>query len=173
MIRVFIFAAILALSACVGKQDRLAAELSVIDRFIEPKLKLDSIPDTLSRKMHEFAAAFPQNPKSEKYLYVATMLSEKAGRVFECAKWCEEYLKLYPKGQFRMKAMLAAATNYERSGSLDKAMEFYEMIVKTYPEEPVTKDVQQTIKMLKMGLVTPGQQFEYIIRQKDSAEANQ
>lgn len=201
----------LLLVACTSKQDKMAAELSLVDQKLESSMnfekyvdslkaknngklvreKLDSItqnklqqlkakaiedlysiPDSLVKKMRDFAVAFPQYPKSEQYLYRATQLAEKGGRFFETAKWCEEYLKYYPKGRFRNEALLAAAVNFEKCGTVDKAIEYYEKCAAEFPDATVAKQSKQSVALLKKGLVTPEQQLEYLIQHADTtAEA--
>lgn len=158
----------IGLVACASREDKMLGELKQVDGYVGKKNGLDSIPDSMARKLHDFAVAFPANPKSEGYLYTATLLSEKAGRFFETARWCEDYIKAYPKGKFTKSAMVAAAFNFEKSGTFDKAIQYYEQIYKTYPDAPEAEDARRNATFLKLGLLTPEQQFEYVQKQKDS-----
>lgn len=157
---------LIALFSCTSRQDKLAAELSKIDVYLKPKPQFDKISDSMARQMHNFALEFPQNPKSEEYLYASTHVAEMRGRFFETAKWCEDYIKTYPKGKYVYEAITAAGANYEKSGTLDKAIEFYTRLYTQYPKSPLAEPAKQNVKMLKMGLVTPEQQLEYLINSK-------
>lgn len=170
MIRIIVPILMVTLFSCTSKQDKLAAELSKIDTFMGIKPQLDKIPDSMAKKMHDFAVAFPQNPKSEEYLYRATQISEMSGRFFETAKWCEDYIKTFPKGKNIYEATIAAAHNFEKSGTFDKAIEYYTKVFTVFPKSELAEPAKQTVKMLKLGLVTPEQQLEYLIKQnnKDS-----
>jgi TolA-binding protein len=159
----------IGLVACTSREDKMLAELKQVDAYIGKKNAMDSIPDSMARRLHDFAVAFPANPKSENYLYTATLLSEKSGRFFETAKWCEDYINAFPKGKFMKAAMVAAAFNFEKSGTFDKAILYYEKIYKTYPDAPEADDARRNATFLKLGLLTPEQQFEYTQKQKDSA----
>ena len=134
------------------------------------ELALDSIPDSTTRLMHDFAIAYPGNSKSEKYFYMATLITEARGNFFETAKWCEEYVKLFPNGKNILKAIMATASNYEKSGTVQKAIEYYELAGKRFPNESIAKDGMKNAEMLKMGLITPEQQFDYIMHKKDSLD---
>lgn len=131
---------------------------------------IGEISDSLAWPMHNFAIAFPTYPKSEYYLYAATVMSESSQRFFETAKWCGEYVKLYPKGRFRKDAIAAAAHNYEKTGSFDKAIEFYDMAAKEYPNSELGKGAKRIAFMLRKGLVTEEEQLEYIITHPDTVQ---
>ena len=129
---------------------------------------LNSVPDTLAKSLHDFAMEFPEHPKSESYLYVSSVLAEKSGRIFETAKWCEDYIKTYPKGVFYKDALTSAASNYERSGTFDKAILYYDKIATEFPTTAIGKDAASVATMLRKGLTTPEQQMEFILSQRDS-----
>lgn len=124
------------------------------------------IPDSLASKMHQFALQFPAHPKSEEYLYKATLISEHSGRKFEVAKWCEDYLKQYPSGKYASEATFAAANNYMETGTVAKAIEFFTRMYTKYPKSSLADQCRKTAQMLKLGLVTPEQQFNYMMNQK-------
>lgn len=131
-----------------------------------------AIPDSFARRMHDFAIDFPQNPKSEEYLYRAGHLSEIRGRQFEAAKWCEDYVKLYPKGKYTYECIVAAGANFEAVGTIDKAIDFYTRLYMDYPKSEYANDARKKVQMLKMGLITADQQLEYLLKhnKKDSAQ---
>lgn len=130
---------------------------------------LNSVPDTLAKPLHDFAMEFPEHPRSESYLYVSSVLAEKSGRIFETAKWCEDYLKTYPKGVFYKDALTSAASNFERSETFDKAILYYDRIAKEFPNTSIGKDAGSVAAMLRKGLTTPEQQMEFILSQRDSS----
>jgi tetratricopeptide (TPR) repeat protein len=160
----------LLLSACNSKESSMEKKLQTYDRFMDNKLLADSLPDSITRLMHDFAVEYPQNPKSEKYLYLSTILTETRGNIFETAKWCEEYVNLFPQGKNLLGAMISAASNYEKTGTVEKAIEFYQKAGAKFPNETIAKEGLKQAAMLKMGLVTPEQQLDYILKQKDSAQ---
>jgi len=175
MFRTLSFSMLVLLFACTSKQDKMAAALSNVDAFLTPNLQLDKIPDSLSRKMHDFAMAYPQNPRSEEYLYRATQMAEMKGKFFETAKWCEDYTVTYPKGKYLLGAITAAAANYEKTGTYEKALFFYKRLYTEYPKSNLANDAKRTVEMINKGLVTPEQQLEYILNKnaKDSGIKNQ
>lgn len=148
----------------------MLSKLSGIDKFVADKIQIDKVPDSMAKPMHDFAVAFPSHPKSEHYLYAATLLSEKSGRYFETAKWCEEYAKLFPKGKFFKDAVVAAGHNFEKSAVFDKAIEFYDKAFKEFPNTKIGEDSKRIADMLRKGLITEEQQLEYLIQQMDSSK---
>lgn len=124
------------------------------------------------RMMHHYALKYPDDTMSEKYLYISTILTESAGNIFETAKWCEDYVNTFPNGKNLHDAMIAAANNYEKSGTTEKAIEFYEMAAKKFPNSEIAQQGAQNAKMLRMGLVTPEQQLQYIQKKQDSLSAS-
>ncbi|MBS3915016.1 MAG: hypothetical protein KG003_10980 [Bacteroidetes bacterium] len=169
MIRTLILAMLVCLVGCTNRENKLLEELKPVDKYIaENNIQLKNIHDSFSLRLHAFATTYPANPKSQDYLYTATLLSEKSGRKFETAKWCEEYLNLFPTGHYQKDAMMRAAFNFEQCGTLDKAIQYYEMVAQKYPKTYDGSSAAQTAKYLKMGLTTPEAQFEYIQKHKDS-----
>lgn len=158
------------LASCVSEQDKLAKKLEAFDHLIEKNTAPDSIPDSVARMMHDYAVAYPKDAKSEKYLYISTLVVEAQGAFFETAKWCEEYVKLYPDTKNTEKAMIAAAVNYEKSGTVDKAIEYYLAAAKKYPASPVAQQGLIKADLLKKGLFTAEEQLNYILSHKDSSQ---
>jgi TolA-binding protein len=170
MTRTLIFAMAIGLLSCTSREDKMLADLKQVDTHISDKgIELKNIPDSFSTRLHDFAVAFPTHPKSENYLYTATLLAEQNGRIFETAKWCEEYVKLFPKGKFVKDALVSAAHHFEKSGTYDKAIWCYEKIYTDFPKADEADDARLTAKYLKMGLLTPEAQFEYTQKQRDSS----
>jgi TolA-binding protein len=157
----------------MSREDKMMAELKGVDGMIGRKSAVDSIPDSMAQKLHDFAIAFPTNPKSEGYLYTATLLSEKSNRLFETAKWCDDYLKLYPKGKHTFHAAFAGAHNYEQCKKYDKAIELYTIVYERFPDHPQAADARLAVKYIKLGLLTPEEQLDYAIKHRDSAEAQE
>ena len=155
----------------MSREDKMQAGFKSIDGLIGRKSALDSIPDSMASKLHDFAVAFPGNPKSESYLYTATLLSEKNGRLFETAKWCEEYVKLYPTGKYTASAAFAGGFNFEKTGTYDKAIELYTFFYEKFPKHPQADDARLAVKYLKMGLLTDEEQLEYARKQLDSSKS--
>lgn len=143
--------------------------VAMVEMRKEIRDALNSVPDTLAKPLHDFAMEFPEHPRSESYLYVSSVLAEKSGRIFETAKWCEDYLKTYPKGVFYKDALTSAASNFERSGTFDKAILYYDRIAKEFPKTSIGKDAGSVAAMLRKGLTTPEQQMEFILSQRDSS----
>lgn len=131
---------------------------------------LAAIPDSISKTMHDFGLEFPAHPRSEYYLYASTIMAEKNARFFETAKWCEDYIKTFPKGRFRKDAFTAAAHNYEKTGSFNKAIEFYDSVAVNYPKTELGKGAKRIAGMLRKGLVTEEEQLQYLIEHPDTAE---
>lgn len=160
----------LFLASCTTDMDRKLKPISSFDRFLSPSIVADSLPDSLARHLQGFAMAYPKHKNSEQYLYAATLLSERAGRPFETAKWCEAFVAHYPGSKWLKPATVAAAHNFEKTGVYDKAIKFYDMAASQQPDTDIGKQCAQTAKMLKRGLITPEQQLEYILnKQKDTA----
>ena len=119
---------LLLITACMSKQDKMLATLEKYNKALDMASKnaldsvqgqflLDSVPDSISRQWHAFALAYPEHPASEKMLYLATLKAEQSGRYLDCAKWCEDYLRLYPNSPLKFKALVAAAAiNRVKSG---------------------------------------------------------
>lgn len=157
--------------SCQTEVDKKLKPIMRFDQFIYPQIKADSIPDSLSTHLYNFATQFPQHVKSENYLYAATLIAERTNRPFECAKWCEIFVQHYPDSKRRPNAIVAAAHNFEKTAVYDKAMKFYEMAAKEHPDASIRSQSQATLEMLKLGLITPEQQLDYIQKKisQDSA----
>lgn len=160
---------VIIIASCVSEVKKTEAEIQPYEKFFGAQPVVDSIPDAVVVKMHSFAVKYPNHDKSEKYLYMASVVTEARGNRFECAKWSAEFAELYPKSKDLQKALVAAAENYEKSGSFDKAIEYFEKAAANTKNTEEGEQYRKMARMLKMGLVTPEQQFQYIMQQKDSA----
>jgi TPR repeat protein len=142
------------------------------ERFLSPEIVLDSLPDTLGLHLYSFASRFHEHPSAEQYLYAATLLAERSAHRFDAAKWCEAFVAHYPKSKRVKQATIAAAHNFEMTGNYEKAIKYYELAAKQQGNNKLGEQCTQAAKMLKMGLVTPEQQLEFMLKQqgeKDSA----
>lgn len=158
----FLTFAAAAIISCQTEVDKKLKPITQFDKFLHPDIKPDSIPDSLSTHLYNFATTFPQHNRSENYLYAATLIAERTNRPFECAKWCEIFTQHYPKSKRRPDALVAAAHNFEKTGVYDKAIKFYELAAKEHPDANIRSQSAATLEMLNKGLLTPEQQFEYI-----------
>ena len=170
---------LLLITACMSKQDKMLAPIERYNKTLDMTASghltveqeaflMDSVPDSVSRKWHDFALAFPQHPAAEKMLYLATLKAEQSGRFLDCAKWCEDYLKLYPKSPLKFKALVAAASNWEKARVWEKAIEYNQRIVNEYPKDPVAAHAAIVVRMLKLGITDEEKQLEYILAERDS-----
>lgn len=157
------------LGACTTDLDRKMKPIESFEKHLNPKIAADSLPDSLANHLYQFAIAYPKHQGSENYLYAATLLAERGGRSFETAKWCEAFVAHYPKSKWVGPATVAAAHNFEKTGNFEKALKYYEMAAAREPNTVLGKQCAQMAKMIRLGLVTPEQQLEYITGQsKDS-----
>lgn len=160
---------LIAVSSCVSDQEKMARRLQPHESLIEKNAPTGQIPDSVARLMHDYAVAYPTDPKSEKYLYLATLAVEYQGAFFDAARWSEEYVKLFPNTPNTEKAMIAAAMNYERSGTFDKAIQFFSQAADKYPKSPMAEQNRIKADLLRKGLTTPEEQLNYILKHRDSA----
>jgi tetratricopeptide (TPR) repeat protein len=149
--------------SCQTELDKKMAMINPFLAQVQDSMNINRIPDSMANHFQQFAAQYPQHKASEKLLYAATLIAERSGRYFECAKWCEMYVAHYPKGQYVFPAMVAAAHNYEKTEQFEKAIDYYDKAALREPESKLGKQCSQTSAMLKKGLVTPEQQLEYIL----------
>lgn len=150
--------------ACQTDMDK---KLSVIQPYltqVQDSMNVNRIPDSMAVHFQQFSAKYPQHKASEKLLYAATLIAERSGRYFECAKWCEMYVAHYPKGKYVFASMVAAAHNYEKTDQFDKALEYYDKAALMEPNSTMGKQCAQTSAMIRKGLITPEQQLEYILQ---------
>lgn len=187
MIRMAYALPLVFLLSCTSAAEKMAAPFKPYDAILLKKptgkpgdksadsfaMGLEKVPDTLARGLRAFAIAFPQNAASESYLYAATLLSERSGRKFETAKWCEEFIQMYPKSPWYKDALVAAAHNYEMTGTFEKAILYHKRIAKEFKGTPLAGHAETVLKMLNLGITTPEQQFEYMMKhRKDSTASN-
>jgi TolA-binding protein len=168
----YIAGSLLILASCTTEIDKKRKPIMRFERFLTPEIVLDSLPDTLGLHLYTFANHFQEHPSSEQYLYAATLLAERSSHRFDAARWCESFIAHYPKSKRLKQATIGAAHNFEMTGNYEKAIKYYEMAAKQQGDSPLGKQCTQAVKMLKLGLITPEQQLEYMLNQnkQDSAK---
>lgn len=169
---IFFTGAMLLFASCSTEIDRKRKPIMKFEKFLTPEIVLDSLPDTLGLHLYNFASHFREHPSSEQYLYAATLIAERSSHRFDAARWCEVFIAHFPKSKRLKQATVAAAHNFEMTGNYEKAIKYYEMAAKQQGNSKLGEQCTQAAKMLKLGLVTPEQQLEYMLKQqeiKDSA----
>ena len=123
-----------------------------------------------------------KNPKHENYskaLYNAANSYDIVGKAEKANELFEKFLALYPKDDKSRKLFFRIAGNYEATFDLERAVYFYEQLVKNDPklEYEGTPDAQYNAAFLKIGMgdyAGAARGFEaYHARYKDRADREQ
>ena len=152
--------------SCKSKLDKSLDLIIPYEKYIDGKLILDSIPQQFDTVLYRFVQDFPQHNKSIQYLYAASQIAEKRGNGPKAAEYSAFYIDQYPsEKKYRMELAVVAGHYYEMNTQFEKALKYYDILANEFPNEPIAKQAAVTAKMIRLGLVTPEQQLEYLKQQ--------
>jgi hypothetical protein len=157
---------VVALSSCKSKLDKSLELITPFEKYITGKLVLDSIPQQFDTVLYRFVQDFPKHNKSISYLYAASQIAEKRGNGPKAAEYAAFYIDQYPsEKKYRMELAVVAGHYYEMNTQFEKALKYYDILANEFPAEPIAKQAAVTAKMIRLGLITPEQQLEYLKQQ--------
>lgn len=163
---VLMSAVMLFSTSCKSKLDKSLEVITPFEKYIDQKLVLDSIPQNFDTVLYRFVLDFPKHNKSITYLYAASQIAEKRGNGPKAAEYSSYFVDQYPQeSKHRMEMAVVAGHYYEMNTQFDKALKYYDLLVKEFPNEQISKQAAVTAKMIRLGLVTPEQQLEYLKQQ--------
>lgn len=169
-----VFWGMFLLQGCQSKLDLRLAEIEPAKKFMSTKLILDSIPSNYDALLYRFAIDFPKYSESPRFLYAAGQIAERRKNGLRAAEYAAKFIELFPnEKKMRMEMAMVAGHYFEQHGEYEKALHFYEILKKEFPNEEIGKQAATTIEMIHAGAITPEEQLDYLIKKNISAESQQ
>ena len=140
------------LFSCKPENDRMADKINETEK----KLVNDSTK-VLNRALAEeqlksyiaFTEKFPEDSRSEKFLYKAAELANSMGKTAVALDYYYSFCQKYPKSDKTPYALFLQAFIYENQlKNLDKARELYSSFLTTYPDHELAKDARFSLDNL-------------------------
>ncbi|MBU6325148.1 MAG: tetratricopeptide repeat protein [Bacteroidetes bacterium] len=153
-------ALVLVLIACAGREQKEEASLKPYLSQMQRE-RYDSLPDTLARRLADFAIQYPKNPNSPDYLFAAAGLFERQGKWYRSAELFEKFSQLFPQHPRLERALLAGAHNFVESGNTRKGKALYETFLQKFPNSKLAEDVRLLLPDIEL---TPEQLLEKVLQ---------
>jgi tetratricopeptide (TPR) repeat protein len=155
---VIAFAAALVLFTTACENERLKMRNHIQE--LEGKVVKDSSSFTfddkvradLAKEMVIYAEKFPDDKKSEDYMFKAGGLYIGMNKGKEAIDIFEKYIKKYRENANTAQAMFNIGFVYDTQlHDVPKAKDAYKAFITKYPSHPLAKDAEATVKMLDSG----------------------
>lgn len=152
-----LFSLTVLFTACNNERLTLQEEI----QSLEKKAMADSsnfnfnpkVQAELGDKMIAYADKFPEDKKSEEYLFKAAAMYIGMGQSEKAINTLEKYIKLYPGGKFRARATFNIGYVYDTQvHNKEKAIKAYEEYVREFPKDSLVKDTQMMLLYLKSNV---------------------
>ena len=100
----------------------------------------------------DFLEEFPESEYIDEALYNAGAMYDNAGKVEPANEIYEQYINLYPKDPKSEQLYARIAGNYSDVLELDQAIEYYQRLIRNFPESERAADAMANSALLKVGV---------------------
>jgi TolA-binding protein len=149
---IFISALALLLFSCQPENEKMAEKI----KDNENKLVNDSttmmnrpLAEEQLKAYHSFIDKFPDDQRSEEFMYKAADLANGMGKTAEALELYHRFCEKYPNSTKAAYGLFLQAFIYENQlKNLDKARELYTSFLSKYPSHELAKDAQFSLDNL-------------------------
>lgn len=146
--------ALCALYSCKPAMERwVGNRINTKEDYIMAEAKKGKIDtagvEQLLRMYEDFAASYPDNPKSVDYLYKAADFYRSMDKPLKSITIYQRIYENYPKSDKRAYALFLQGFIFENQvHNMDNARLKYTQFLREYPDNPMARDVQITLMNL-------------------------
>jgi outer membrane protein assembly factor BamD (BamD/ComL family) len=140
------------LFSCKPESDRTADKIRETEKMLindSTKMLNRDLADGELKAYAEFAEKFPEDTRSEEFLYKAAELANSMGKTAAALDYYHSFCEKYPQSKKAPYALFLQAFIYENQlKNLDKARELYNGFLTTYPDHELAKDARFSLNNL-------------------------
>jgi len=140
------------LFSCKPESDRTADKIRETEKMLindSTKMLNRSLAEGELKAYAEFTEKFPEDTRSEEFLYKAAELANSMGKTAVALDYYHSFCEKYPKSKKAPYALFLQAFIYENQlKNLDKARELYSGFLTAYPDHELAKDARFSLNNL-------------------------
>jgi len=163
---------LVVLSSCnTEKKKSMSAIVEMEKKTITKELEInDTIANKLLIQYLEFAERYPDAKETPEYIFKAAEITNGRRRYVEAITLFEKVFTKYPKYKRAPESMFLCGFISETSmNNLAKAGEYYKKFIETYPENPLRKDAEASLKNLNKSPEELIREFEKMNKETQPA----
>jgi TolA-binding protein len=140
------------LFSCKPESDRTADKIKETEKQLvndSTRVLNRDLAEQQLKSYAEFSEKFPEDSRSEEFLYKAAELANSMGKTAVALDYYHNFCEKYPKSKKAPYALFLQAFIYENQlKNLDKAKELYNSFLTSYPDHELAKDARFSLNNL-------------------------